>query len=154
MAYFTFDEFKLQLSPEIANRIFGNGSNLGFGEISATSGSLRFTQLSNQACGYVDAFLEPAGYTVPLDSPSHFIKRAALYRCIADVYALANLPVNEQLLETVSRNESVLHDIATGKIPVPGKTQSTSTGTGGHVFTATSGSGGSYTRNNMGGVFF
>lgn len=155
MAYFTYDELKLQLSPAIVDRIFGSGSQTGFGEISATSGSLRFTQMAEQASGYVDAFLEPAGYTVPLTSPSYFVKRAAIYRCIADIYALSDIPINEQIQDTVNRNESLLHDIATGKITIPGTDQNVDTGTGGHVFTATSGSGGGYfSKTNLGGAFF
>jgi len=155
MAYFTLQEFQLQLSPAISNRIFGDGSELGFGEIGATSGSLRFTQLAEQASGYVDAFLEPAGYQVPLNNPTPFIKRAAIYRCIADIYGLADLPVNEHLMETVSRNESLLHDLAIGKIPIPGKTQDLDTGTGGHSFSAASGSAGPvFGKTQLGGTFF
>lgn len=139
MAYFTYDELKLQLSPAIVDKVFGSGSELGFGDISAVSGSLRFTQMSEQASGYIDAFLEPAGYTIPVATPTAFIKRAAIYRCIADIYALADIPINEQLIETVSRNESLLHDIATGKITSPGDTQDTDTGTGGHTFSSSTG---------------
>lgn len=155
MAYFTADELKLQLSPQIYDRIFGTGSETGFGEIGAASGSLRFTQMQQQADGYIDAFLEPAGYSVPLSNPNAFIKRASMYRMIADIYALADLPVNEQIMDTINRNDSILHDIATGKIPVPGQTQATDTGTGGHVFTATSGSGGpAFSKGSLGGTFF
>lgn len=156
MAYFSQDELKLQLSPAIYDRIFGAGSVTGFGEISATSGSLRFTQLAEQASGYVDAFLEPAGYAVPLASPSHFIKRAAMYRFIVDVYMIADIPVSDTMLEEVRRTESVLHDIATGKIPVPGLDPSTiSAGAGGHIFTATTGSFGQQLgKGKLGGTFF
>lgn len=155
MAYFTKQEVQLQLSPDIYDRLFGVGSNVGFGEIDEASGALRFDQLAEQASGYVDAFLEPAGYTVPIAVPSPFIKRCAIFRFIVDVLALANLPINEQLNETASRNESVLHDIATGSIPVPGLAQDVSTGTGGNSFSSSTGSLGSLLgRASLGGRFF
>ncbi len=140
MAYFTRTEVELQLSPDIVGKIFGDSTQTGFGGISQVSGTLRFSQMAEQSSGYVDAFLEPAGYSVPIPSPSPFIKRCAIYRFIADVYALADLPINDQITEAVDRNESILHDIAVGKIQIPGQTQDTESGTGGNVFSATTGS--------------
>ena len=140
MSYFSQSEFELILSPAIYNKIFGNGSSEGWGGISPASGSLRFEMLSAQASSYVDAFLEPAGYSVPLDSPNDFVKRCAMYRCLVDVMALMNEPISDRIAEMVNRNESILHDIATGKIPVPNTTSSTSTGVGGSVWSAQTGS--------------
>lgn len=133
MAYFTEEQFKLVLSPEHFNNIFGKGSNKGWGGISATSGSLRFEMFAEQASGFVDAFLEPAGYSVPIANPSAFMVRCALYRCVIDVLGAMNIPVSEHYVNTAERNESVLHDIATGKIPIPGIPSSTVTGVGGSL---------------------
>lgn len=154
MAYFSRMEAELQLSPAIIGKVFGSGGESGWGEISETSGSLRFDQMAEQASGYVDAFLEPAGYTVPLATPSAFVKRCAMFRFIADVYALAELPINEQLLDTINRNDSLLHDIATGKIVVADLSQEVDVGTGGHVFTSATGSlAPQFSRNALGGTF-
>lgn len=155
MAYVNENEFKLLLSPEIYNRIFGNGSDTGFGGISATSGSLRFEQFAEQASGYVDSFLSVQGVEVPVSNPTPFIKRCALYRCYLDVMAFMNIQVSDDIRETAARNESILYDIAIGKISPPGTSTPIDAGVGGNSFSPITGSlGGQLSKSKLSGRFF
>lgn len=154
MAYFSRQEAELQLSPAIMDRIFGAGSELGFGEIGATSGSLRFTQMSEQASSYVDLYLKPAGFAVPLSSVPAIIKQIAIDKFIVSVYVYADLPINDVLLAQVGFNDSVLQKISIGELDLDGPKQDLNTGTGGSLFTSSAGSlGPQLGKAQLGGTF-
>lgn len=155
MAYFTQEDIKLFLSPDIFDRFFGSSTQDGWGGLPFASGSAKFEMLAEQASGYVDAFFEPAGYTTPLDPVSHFVKRCAMYRFIIDVYSIMDETVPEGIRETAARNESILHDIATGKISSPANASSTETGVGGFAMSPVTGSaGGLLSKDKLWGSYY
>jgi len=153
MTYFNSNDIKLHLSPAIYDNIFGSGSQTGFGGISAVSGSLRFTQLANEASDYVDSFLLAGGYDVPLSSPPQLVKRAAIFRFVADVYTMQSIPINDQLLRTIEYNDSVLEQISIGKFKLTNTAEKTTEGVGGHLFSQTTGSFGTQLGNKLFGTF-
>lgn len=155
MAYFTIHEFKLLLSPALVEKIFGVDANPGWGGISAASGSMRFDQFAQQASDYVDAFLQVQGIEIPVANPNGFIKRCALYRCAVDVLAFMDEPISDDIKETASRNESILYDIATGKLSPPNVDTRVDAGVGGSSFSDTEGNlGAVFTKRKMNGTFF
>lgn len=106
---------------------------------------------------YIDFMLRPKGYTVPLTMVPDFISQTVALLVIKKLFQEAQRKIPEFILQEIDFNMSFLTALSNQKGSFGELNQDNTTGTGGHLFSATTGRDSHRTffqRKNVGGSGF
>lgn len=109
------------------------------GTPTASTGSVA-QQYIDGASSYVDSFLGPAGYDVPISSPPDILKEITGYKALEGILIRANRQIDTTLQSRLDHNTGYLIQLQNGAIRLPGITGSVAASPGGSKVYSTSGS--------------
>ncbi|MEQ8959775.1 MAG: DUF1320 family protein [Coleofasciculus sp. C2-GNP5-27] len=130
-----------------------SGAVLYGGTTVATTGSV-IGQFISGASSYVDSFLEPAGYDVPLSTVPAAIQEITAWKAWEGLLIRCNTPVPDEVRQQVDHAEGFLLALSEKKIVLPNTGVNTETAPGGYSIGDASGSVFTFfTLGNMRGTF-